>query len=175
MTAARSSPVDPSAGRPVATLLCGPACAGKTTIARRLETDGAVRLSMDAAAWADGWRGTWPPRERMIELDLALRAELARAVASARDVVVDLSLSTREVRETWRTIARDAGADPRLVVVTAAVPTLQARMRARHDVEGPDAFRMSPEDLVAYVEGFDWPGADEPHELIDTTVPEAME
>ena len=42
------------AGMPMVTLLCGPAGAGKTTYARKLERRGAVRLSMDEAVWRDG-------------------------------------------------------------------------------------------------------------------------
>lgn len=37
-------------------LMCGPAGAGKSTVARRLEEDGMVRLSFDQEAWDRGIR-----------------------------------------------------------------------------------------------------------------------
>lgn len=154
--------------RPLVTLLCGPAGVGKTTYARSLEAAGAVRLSMDEAAWADGWRDRPPPPERVLHLDAALQTELVRSVARGRDVVVDLSCSTRHVRDVWRDAADRAGARLRLVVLTAPLDVLLDRVAAREGTTGANSVHLSPAVVRRYVEGFGWPGNDEPHELIRT-------
>lgn len=154
---------------PRVTILCGPAGAGKTTLARRLEADGALRLSMDLAVWEDGWRGQWPPHERMLELDAVLQYRLADTVRAGRDVVVDMSASVREVRDVWRDLAVRCGAEHRLIVVTADRRTLVRRVAAREGQEGPDVVHLEEVRLLAYIEGFGWPGPDEPHTLVDTS------
>lgn len=159
----------PSTTAPLVTLLCGPAGAGKTTLARRLEDDGAVRLSMDAATWADGWRGAPAPRERLVALHDGLKDKLVETVGAGRDVVVDFSLSTRGIRDEWRELAVGAGARVRLVVLRAPLPVLLERVARRGAEPGPDALPFTPDELTAYVTSFGWPGDDEPHELIDTS------
>ena len=83
---------------PQVTLLCGPAGAGKTTIARELEAGGALVLSFDREAWARGVHdGAFTP-ELMAAIDADLHARLVRAVQAGERVVVDGSLSARWVR-----------------------------------------------------------------------------
>lgn len=145
------------------TLLCGPAGAGKTTIARELEAEGAVVLSFDRAAWAMGVRDGRPSRAQMEAADAALSERLAEAVADGRDVVVDASMSVRWVRDQWRERAEAAGVTWALVVVTAPLSVLAARVAARE--AGEESVQLDPKALEAYVAGFEWPAADEPHEL----------
>ncbi|MFT4215751.1 MAG: ATP-binding protein [Micropruina sp.] len=153
---------------PMVTLLCGPAGAGKTTYARELERRGAVRLSMDEAVWADGWRHRQPPQQRLDELYAALQSELARALADGADVVVDLSLASRAVRDEWRRLSADAGADCELLVVTAPFDVLWRRVQQRNDEGHANAVRLTEAELRRYLGGFDWPGPDEDARVIDT-------
>lgn len=153
---------------PLVTLLCGPAGAGKTTHARRLARAGAVRLSMDEATWADGWRQDQPPRERLDALYAGLMDDLRTATAAGQDVVVDLSLSERSVRDQWRALAAAVGADVELLVFTAPFEVLWQRVKRRNDSEQANAVRLTESRLRAYVDGFDWPGAEEPAQVITT-------
>jgi len=153
---------------PLVTLLCGPAGAGKTTHARRLALAGAVRLSMDEATWADGWRQDQPPRERLDALYAGLMDDLRTAAAAGQDVVVDLSLSERSVRDEWRALAADVGADVELLVFTAPFEVLWQRVKRRNDSEHANAVRLTESRLRAYVDGFNWPGADEHAQVITT-------
>ncbi|MFT4296401.1 MAG: ATP-binding protein [Micropruina sp.] len=153
---------------PMVTLLCGPAGAGKTTYARELERRGAVRLSMDEAVWADGWRHEQPPQQRLDELYAALKDELARALAAGADVVVDLSLASRAVRDEWRRLSADAGAGCELLVVTAPFEVLWQRVRRRNEEGHANAVRLTEAELRRYVDGFDWPGPDEDARVVDT-------
>ena len=153
---------------PLVTLLCGPAGAGKTTHARGLKRLGALRLSMDEAVWHDGWRDAQPPIERLHKLHRGLQQQLTAAVRSGRDVVVDLSLASRAVRDEWRTVAAAAAADVHLVVLTAPLEVLQRRMAARSGTGHPNAVRLSPQQLTDYLAGFDWPDSDEHPTVIRT-------
>lgn len=153
---------------PLVTLLCGPAGAGKTTHARRLEADGAVRLSMDEAVWQDGWRGEDPPQGRLDELQRGLQEQLGEAVSNGRDVVVDLSLASRAVRDDWRARSIAAGVDARLVVLTAPFEVLWQRVERRARETHANAVALSRDQLRAYVDGFDWPDPDEDPTVITT-------
>ena len=153
---------------PMVTLLCGPAGAGKTTYARTLERGGAVRLSMDEAVWADGWRSDEPPQERLDQLYTGLQEQLLRAVAAGSDVVVDLSLAVRPVRDEWRRLSAQAGADCELLVVTAPFEVLWERVERRNDEAHANAVRLTEPELRRYVDGFDWPAPDEDARVIVT-------
>lgn len=153
---------------PMVTLLCGPAGAGKTTYARTLERDGAVRLSMDEAVWADGWGSDEPPQERLDQLYAGLQEELLRAVATGSDVVVDLSLAARPVRDEWRLLCQRAGADCELLVLTAPFDVLWERVERRNDETHANAVRLTEPELRRYVDGFDWPAADEGARVVVT-------
>jgi predicted kinase len=148
------------------TLLCGPACAGKSTIARRLEADGALVLSYDREAWARGVRDGKPTRELVEQIDEGFLRQLESAVLADRDVVLDGSLSTRAVRDRWRMRCGAMGVDVELLVVRAPLPTLLERLHEREP--GPDSVVLDDDALRAYVEGFEWPGAGEPHRVVET-------
>lgn len=148
------------------TLLCGPVCAGKTTLARELESRGAVSLSYDREAWARGVRDGLPARELVEQIDADFLRRLERAVLDDRDVVLDASLSTRAVRDRWRMRCGAMGVTFELVVVRAPLATLTERLHEREP--GPDAVVVDDDALRAYVEGFEWPGDDEAHRIVDT-------
>lgn len=153
---------------PLVTLLCGPAGAGKTTYALELVAKGAHRLSMDEAVWADGWGEQQPPEARLVELHDALKDDLRRALGEGRDVVVDLSLAAREVRDQWREVATELGATASLVVVTAPFEVLWQRVQQRAG-DHANSVRLTREQLRNCVDGFDWPGEDEPHRVVTTS------
>ncbi|WP_413316496.1 ATP-binding protein [Agrococcus sp. 1P02AA] len=158
------------------TLLCGPAGAGKSTLARELEAAGALVLSYDRESWARGVRDGLPSVELMQQIDAELHERLAEAIARDRSVVLDASLSTRAMRDRWRMRCGAMGVPVELVVVRAPLDVLLERVRAR--TPGPDAVRLDEEVLAAYVAAFEWPGEHEAHRTVDTgaepaTVPTA--
>ncbi|WP_425844250.1 AAA family ATPase [Agrococcus sp. TSP3-2-1] len=148
------------------TLLCGPVCAGKTTIARELEAAGALVLSYDREAWARGVRDGRPARELVEQIDADFLRLLEQAVLDERDVVLDASLSTRAMRDRWRMRCGAMGLDPDLVVVRAPLETLLERLREREP--GPESVVLDPDELRAYVAGFEWPGPGERHRVVET-------
>lgn len=148
------------------TLLCGPACAGKSTLARELEAAGALVLSYDREAWARGVRDGKPTAQLMREIDADFHRQVADAVAADRHVVLDASLSTRAVRDRWRMRCGAMGASVELVVVRAPLETLARRLHEREP--GPESVVLDDDELRAFVEGFEWPGEHEAHRTIDT-------
>lgn len=153
---------------PKVTLLCGPAGAGKTTYASKLERRGAVRLSMDEAVWADGWQQDEPPQQRLDELYAGLKRDFEDALAAGKDVVVDLSLSDRPVRDEWRRLCGAAGVASELLVFTAPFEVLWERVKRRNDLHEANAVRLTESRLRLYVDGFDWPADDENARVIST-------
>lgn len=148
------------------TLLCGPAGAGKSTLARQLEAAGALVLSYDRESWARGVRDGLPSVELMHEIDVDLHERLAEAVAADRSVVLDASLSTRAVRDRWRMRCGAMGVSVELVVVRAPLEVLLERVRAR--TPGDESVPFEEATLAAYVAEFEWPGEHEAHRTVDT-------
>lgn len=140
--------------------MCGPAGAGKSTIARRFEAEGMLRLSVDAEAWARGLRSMPldPEVKRGIVADLQRR--LQEAVAEGRDVVADLSFWSRAMRDEWRALLAGTGAEVEIVHVVAERATVLARMKERAAAHGDD-FALPPGLAERYFDHFEPPGSDE--------------
>ena len=85
-----------------------------------------------------------------------------------KHVVVDLSMGARDVRDHWRRMCVDAGVACELVVLTAPFEVLWERVKRRNDQERANAVRLTESRLRLYVDGFDWPAADEFARVITT-------
>ena len=153
---------------PLVTLLSGPTATGKTTMAQALEAAGAVRLSMDEAQWEAGYRDGFAPVEVLERLEGELQQRMADAVAAGRSVVVDLSLTTREVRDAWRSAAETSGASVDLVVLTAPIDVLWSRIQERAGHAGPNVFTLDRDALEAYVASVEPPHPDERARVVVT-------
>ena len=152
---------------PEVVAMCGVAGSGKTTHARRLETEGYVRLSIDEEVWAHfGRHGIDYPAEEYARLsglaEEAVRHQLMELLAAGRDVVLDLSFWSRAERERYQRLVEDAGGRWRLVFLDVPVEELRRRLRAR-PVDANGAFPITDDLLAAYLAGFERPdgeGAD---------------
>lgn len=140
--------------------MCGPAGSGKSTHARRLETSGMVRLSVDAEAWARGHRTMPLPETVQSQIVGELQEQLLACVAAGQDVVLDLSFWSRAMRDEWRALLAPTGASMQIVQVIARRETALARVAARTAEHGDD-FRLEPEVAALYYDHFEPPMADE--------------
>ncbi|SKB10308.1 GNAT family N-acetyltransferase [Aeromicrobium choanae] len=148
-------------------LLCGAAGSGKSTYARRLEDDGWIRLSFDVETWRRGVRSLPAPPEILGEIEDELRVRLVEAVAAGRDVVVDLSFSTRELRDAYRELVANLGIVAGTVHLPVDMSTAVERVRQRRNT-GPDDYRLTDEAVRAHVEGFEAPTfAEHPLQVVD--------
>lgn len=136
--------------------MCGPAGAGKSTVARRLEAEGMVRLSFDQEAWSRGLRVMPLPDEVHRVLEDHLRRLLVEHVTSGRDVVLDFSFWSKEMRDDWRRLLDPLGVTPETLYVATDRSTALARVRARSTAHGDD-FRLEAEAVAAYWDAFEPP------------------
>lgn len=149
--------------------MCGPAGSGKSRYAMQLAEQGFVRLSIDVEAWQRGFRRMPIPDdvERAIEEELWRR--LVTLVGTGRDVVLDFSLWSRQMRDQWRAAVAPTGIVPEIVYVVTDRQTSCERAATR--TNGPDGFSLTRELAQRYFEGFEPPEPDEGATVIDGLSP----
>ncbi|BCW65519.1 hypothetical protein NicSoilB4_02820 [Arthrobacter sp. NicSoilB4] len=140
--------------------MCGPAGAGKSTIARQLEAAGMTRLSVERTAWQMGLRAMPLGVENQREIDAALRGRLVALVESGEDVVLDFSFWSLAMREDYRRLLRPLGVEPETIYLATPRDEVLARIRAR-GANHPDDFSLSEELAAEYFDHFEVPTADE--------------
>ncbi|MDT0164118.1 ATP-binding protein [Actinotalea sp. AC32] len=145
---------------PRVVLMCGPAGAGKSTVAHRLEGEGWHRLSFDDVAWSRGLR-SHPLADTDAEtVRAAVRAELLALVGQGRDVVVDSAFWSRTSRDEYRGLLAAAGIVPLTCYVETPRQVALSRVAARQG-SGPHDVELPPGVAAAYVDGFEVPTAEE--------------
>ena len=152
------------------TMLYGPIGAGKTSLARQLERQGAVRLSLDE--WtiaASGSQSDVDPDvvERILQQLLNF---WPRVATRGCDVVLDLAFWSRAHRDQVRGLAARLRVDAELIWIDCQ----EAERRDRCINRSPDA----QDSYVIDGDAFDWIsqnrtidalGTDEPHLKVDTS------
>jgi predicted kinase len=141
-------------------LMCGPAGAGKSTVARQLEAEGMTRLSFDQEAWRRGVRSMPLPPQLRDEIEHDLRARLLDLVSAGVNVVLDFSFWSRRARAEYRDLLRPLGIVPETIYLATSRAVALERMATRGHEHGDDY--ALPVDLAAsYFDHFEPPTADE--------------
>lgn len=149
--------------------MCGPSGAGKSTYARRLETQGMVRLSFDVEMWRRGISTVPLPPEVRAEIEAGLQTRLLELVAAGRDVVLDFSFWSRRMREEYRELLAPTGVVPETVYLATDRSAALDRVRARRGSH-PDDHVLTDELAARYFDQFEPPTPDEgPLRVIDQT------
>jgi predicted kinase len=117
---------------PRVVLMCGVAGSGKSTHAKELERLGWLRLSIDVEAWRRGHRAMPLPIELTDDIRAQQRQALLSAVRDGRDVVVDYSFWSRDQRDDYRRLARDAGASVEVHYCPVAAEVAHRRITERN-------------------------------------------
>ncbi|HUD22279.1 MAG TPA: AAA family ATPase [Acidobacteriaceae bacterium] len=152
-----------AASPPTAYLTCGLPGSGKTTLARRLESERrAVRLTGDE--WLHRFYPNlsvdasfslrWPVHE--IQWEIATRLLALRC-----NVVVDWGIWAREERDRFRTEARALGARVVLCLLDPPLDELEQRLEQRNATRPAGTFHISRELLESSCNGFQRPQAEE--------------
>lgn len=140
--------------------MCGPAGSGKSTVARRLEAQGMVRLSFDQEAWRRGIKTMPLPADVHQEIEQELRARLVELVADGTDVVLDFSFWSKRARLAYRDLLRPLGVVPETIYLATPREVALERLEARGHKHGDDY--ALPDNIVAeYFDHFEPPTADE--------------
>ena len=140
--------------------MCGPSGSGKSTYARRLESQGWVRLSFDVEMWRRGISTVPLPPDVRDEIEAGLRARLLKLVAAGRDVVLDFSFWSRRMREDYRTLLEPTGVVPETIYLATDRDTVLDRMRARRGSH-PDDYVLPAELAAHHFDHFEPPTPDE--------------
>jgi predicted kinase len=140
--------------------MCGPAGSGKSTVARRWEANGFVRLSYDQEAWDRGIRHMPLSEDVHSDIGTHLQRRLAELVGAGRDVVLDFSFWSRAMREEWRRVLGPLGVVPETIYLATERSTCLERIAARGLAHGDD-FAVDTETAAAYFDHFEPPTPDE--------------
>jgi predicted kinase len=140
--------------------MCGPAAAGKSTYARRLESEGLVRLSFDVQMWQRGISAMPMAPDVRAEIEAELRARLLELVAAGSDVVLDFSFWSRRMRDDYRRLLESSGVVPETVYLATDRATVLERIRARRGSHSDD-YELTEELAAEYFDNFEPPTPDE--------------
>ncbi|MFJ3969806.1 AAA family ATPase [Streptomyces parvus] len=157
---------------PVVFLLVGLTGSGKTTYAqRRLEPEGAVRLSVDEVVHErHGRYGVDYPENTYFEKEAPVVSELherlAELVAEGRDVVWDHGLWPRKDRDAMKELVEAAGGRWRLLYFPVEREELLRRLAERNEREDANALVVTPEALNDFFARFEKP-QDEGEEIVE--------
>ena len=122
-------------------LLCGLPGSGKTTYAKELEKNGAIRLTLDEEVFhrygrhfASGYA------EKEADTKTYLEQCLDEHIKAGVSVVLDWGFWKRAERERIKELVQRAGAEPKLVYFKQPTDKLQSRIRGRdmatnHDID----------------------------------------
>lgn len=146
-------------------LLCGVSGAGKTTCAKRLESKGFKRLTLDEYLWQSHGRSIAEmplakQREEAVKMQTVLISDMCRYIHEGKDVVVDFPMCKRPVRDHFRRVAEDAGAEVRLWFLDAPLEELQRRLSARV-FKDANSLPVSAAQVASFFSNFSRPDADE--------------
>ena len=150
-------------------LLCGKVGSGKTTFAKRLEQNGAVRFSVDE--WMLRLYGPHMPRKEFdarLALCLDLILDLSERLALLRvPVVLDAGFWWRAQREEARRRLTEKGVPWCFHFFEVPEPELWRRIEQRNQERPHGTFEITREMFLLFCGWFEEPQADEEFHLVD--------
>jgi predicted kinase len=143
-------------------LMCGTAYSGKSTAARDLAPQvDAVVVSLDDINERRGlWGGDGIGVEEWVRTNELASAEVRAVLASGRSAVVDDTSSPRFLRDGWRSLAAELGAEFTLVYLEVDHDTIRRRQAGNRLT--PSRRDVSDVVLEQHLADFEPPQPDEP-------------
>lgn len=115
-----------------------------------------VRLSLDLIRWQAGTTSIVSSPEQEDEVERTLRSQLLELVTAGRDVVLDLSFWSRQMRQEYRQLLEPTGVVPETVYLATDREIVLDRVRLRKGRHADDV--VVPAVLAAqYFEHFEPP------------------
>jgi len=140
--------------------MCGPAGAGKSTVAKQLEQQGMARLSFDEESFRRGVRTHPLTQETYAEIEQALLTRLLGLVRQKQAVVLDYSFWSRAMRDRYKALLAPLGIVPEIIYVMTPKAVVLQRLQRRTGA-APHEIKLSAENAARYYEQFEAPTADE--------------
>lgn len=140
-------------------LMCGPAGSGKSTVARKLQSEGFTRLSIDEEAWSRGYRMHPLPEEIARDVEDDLQRQLVCLVKDGLNVVLDYSFWSRAKRSEYRNLLEPLGVIPETFYLATPRNIVLDRVRARDGIV-PNEVKLSEETASDYYDGLEPPTMD---------------
>lgn len=143
-------------------LMCGTSYSGKSTAARVLASQvGGVVVSLDEINERRGlWGGDGIPIEEWVRTNELASAEVRGLLVSGRSAVVDDTSSPRFLRDGWRSLAAELGAEFTLVYLDVDHDTIRRRQAANRLT--PSRRDVSDVVLEQHLADFEPPQPEEP-------------
>jgi len=150
-------------------LLFGYPGVGKTTFAKQLEAQGAIRFTPDE--WMSGLFGEDPPavifQEKATTIASLMQPIWTRCLASGADVVLDYGFWKRSERDNAREIVRGVGASSILYAVTCSEMEARDRIAQRNNAADRNLY-IAPATFEMLKERLEPLDSDEDHVVIST-------
>lgn len=115
-----------------------------------------ARLSFDQEAWSRGITTMPLPPEVHRDIERVLRARLLDLVGAGKDVVLDFSFWSRNMRDEYRELLKPFDVAAETVYVATDRATVLARISGRAARDGDD-FTISTELAAFYFDHFEVP------------------
>jgi tRNA uridine 5-carbamoylmethylation protein Kti12 len=144
-------------------LMCGIAGSGKTTLSKKIEEEGFVRLSIDEELWSTKGRygidySVEKYREYLDEAHIRLKNKLIEFIQEKRNIVVDSSCWRRSDRNEYKMLVENAGGKWKLFYLKVHPDELRKRLTIRNErFDANAAFPITEEILNSFIRGFEEP------------------
>jgi predicted kinase len=141
-------------------LMCGPAGAGKSTFAKKLQKLGMTILSYDKESFKRGLTVHPLPEEIAKEIKTYLDGELISLIERKVDIVLDYSFWSREMRKEYISLLKNYNIEPAIYYIKTPKEVIMERIRKRSGNHHNDIM-LSDQTASLYYDNFQPPTADE--------------
>lgn len=140
--------------------MCGPAGSGKSTFAKRFELDKMTILSFDKESYRRGLTMHPLPQEIHDEIKSDLDDELKELLEAGRDVVLDYSFWSKEMRREYISLLQEYKVTPQIYYIKTPRDVILKRIVQRKGTH-PNDIVLTQEMAALYFDHFQPPTSDE--------------
>ncbi len=143
-------------------LLCGLGGSGKSTYAHELAKKGLQKFSLDEYVYSRFGRDIVTLSEEVYlehyrKAKIELDNKLAKTIKKGQSVVVDYGFWRRSSRDFYKKLVEDNGGEWKLIYLKAGPEVLMNRLKERGKRTDANAFPVTEEMLLGYIERFEEP------------------